>query len=602
VASFFSKDSSAGAVYRETAMPIFARNAGKRNGWRDAEWLHFSRLNYLSHSIAADLTEWPTARSTLSRKAVLLAIYVAVSTLTRLVVLSVDIVNVDESSYIIGAWELLHGHVAYSSFADNKPPGIYIYYALTQLFSHGMLSVRLVTMLVTVPLTAFAASAFYGHDRRGAVAGLAFLVFSAAYDAGEMLAVNCEIVMLLPLAWALVLVRTDRVRLKPDTTTITPVVSTPEVVSTPYVVSGLSRTSRAFAAGVLIGVATLVKYQAVLWAPAVMVAFGVGFWPVNRKHTFLALTFFSVGLLIPLLATTGTFALLGGLEGFIYWNITHNVGYVLNPISATAGIALGVRQFLPFVAVTAVLWFGWIRTATAASRYWNALVGGMIAASVFACCLGLRFFPHYFVQLYLPLAIASAPWMATALSVSPFGWTVAGYSLAVLAAFTTSNVMRYVVATPRLNAVSVHVANTLRRDPCYLGASMFVWGSAPIFYYQADLPPASRFFFPEFPLVRLYAGNRRATERHARGRVRDRRGRHWRWLMADLKRSQPTYILDTAPAHLKMWEYFPLRDYPQLEHFVNRRYDQLEVIDGVQIYRRRGCDGLLARSAESPSR
>ena len=131
---------------------------------------------------------------------------------------------------------------------------------------------------------------------------------------------------------------------------------------------------------------------------------------------------------------------------------------------------------------------------------------------------------------------------------------------------------------------------------------MFVWGSAPIFYYQADLPPASRFFFPEFPLVSLYAGNRHATQRHARSRVRDRRGRHWRWLMADLRQSRPTYILDTAPAHLKMWEYFPLRDYPQLEHFVNRRYDQLDVIDGVQLYRRRGCDeSIVARNTDLPT-
>jgi dolichyl-phosphate-mannose-protein mannosyltransferase len=518
----------------------------------------------------------PTVRSTLSRKAVLLALFAGVSAVTRLAVIGVDVLNVDESSYIVGAWELLHRHMAYSSFADNKPPGIYLYYALTQLFSHGMLSVRLVTMLVTVPLTALAASAFYGHDRQGTVAGIAFLLFSAAYDAGEMLAVNCEIVMLLPLAWALVLVRKNE-----------------EI-----------RPSRAFAAGVLIGIATLVKYQAVLWAPAVMVAIGVEFWSLNRKTTFLALTFFSAGVMIPLLATGGIFALLGGFEGFVYWNITHNIGYVLNPTSATAGIARGVRQLGPFVAVTAVLWFGWIRSTAAASRYRNVLIGGVIAASVFATCLGLRFFPHYFVQLYLPLAIGSAPWIAGVLAgpVRSDGLMAAGYSLAVLALFTTSNVMRYVMSTPSLNAVSARVASKLKRDPCYVNASMFVWGSAPIFYYQADLPPASRFFFPEFPLVSLYAGNRRATERHVRSRVRDRRGRHWRWLMADLRQSRPTYILDTAPAHLKMWESFPLRDYPQLEHFVNRRYDRLDTIDGVQIYRRGGCDGsIVARNTGSPT-
>lgn len=67
--------------------------------------------------------------------------------------------------------------------------------------------------------------------------------------------------------------------------------------------------------------------------------------------------------------------------------------------------------------------------------------------------------------------------------------------------------------------------------------------------------------------------------------------------MADLRRSEPTYILDTAPAHLKMWEYFPLSDYPQLERFVRRRYDPMESIDGVQIYKRRSCDVTVVAAA-----
>jgi hypothetical protein len=150
--------------------------------------------------------------------------------------------------------------------------------------------------------------------------------------------------------------------------------------------------------------------------------------------------------------------------------------------------------------------------------------------------------------------------------------------------------MRFVAARPKLNETSIRVANRLRQDPCYANASMFVWGSAPIFYYHAELPLASRFFFPEFPLVPLYAGNRRSTQRHARPLVRDRRGRHWRWLMADLRASEPTYFLDTAPARLKMWEYFPLEDYPQLERFVRRRYEAIDTVDGVEVYRRRGCD------------
>src|SRR5215831_12749905 len=142
-----------------------------------------------------------------SRTVALFGLYAAISTITRLIVTSNIIVNDDESSYIVGAWELLRGHLPYAGFADNKPPLIYVYYALGQLFGHGLWSVRLLTAIATVPLTALAASAFYRHDRRGIAAAIAYLVFSASYDAGEMLAVNCELVMMLPLAWASALLR-----------------------------------------------------------------------------------------------------------------------------------------------------------------------------------------------------------------------------------------------------------------------------------------------------------------------------------------------------------------------------------------------------------
>ena len=507
-----------------------------------------------------------------SRAVTLFALYAAASAITRLVASGNDILNVDESSYLVGAWELLRGHLPYAGFADNKPPLIYVYYALTQFLGHGMWSVRLVTTLVIVPLTALAASAFYRHDRRGIVAAVAYLLFSASYDAGEMLAVNCEPVMMLPLAWALVFVRDERER----------------------------SPGKMLGAGILIGVAALVKYQAVLWAPAVVAAIALGPSRTSWKEVPATLALIGGGLLIPIAATTGVFALVGGIEGFFYWNVTHNIGYVMNPITTGDAIERGARQLLPFLGVTSILWFGVARSfASESSRYWRVLVGSLIVLSLGAASIGLRFFPHYFVQLYIPLAIGAAPWLASLLTwpLTTPAWIVAASAVSVFAVFTTSNTMRFVASRPRLNDTSVRVAKRLRSDPCYQSASMFVWGSAPIFYYHAELPIASRFFFPEFPLVPLYAGNRRSTERRARPIIRDRRGRHWRWLMADLRQNQPTYILDTAPAHLKMWEYFPLHDYPQLERFVRRRYEPIDAIDGVQIYRQRGCDLTVVAKA-----
>ena len=335
-----------------------------------------------------------------------LVAFIGLSVLTRLVVSHADVINVDEASYIVGARELLEGRLPYTAFGDNKPPLIYAYYALAQLIAgHGIEGVRLFTTLVTTPLTAFAVSAFYGHDRRGLAGALLFLLYSASYTASDMLAVNCEPVMMLPLAWSLVFVRDDDRAVRPE---------------------------RVFASALLVSVAALVKYQAGLWAVPIVFAL----WQAARERRAglrLLAGAAALGLLLPVLATFTVFALAGGLDGFLYWNVTHNFEYLQNPITTAEALSRGLARVLPFLAVTSVLWYGWFRSAlSAGSAYWARLVAGLIGASAAAACLGLRFFPHYFIQLYVPLAIAAAPWAATwvAWPLPRRGWAAAGLTAA----------------------------------------------------------------------------------------------------------------------------------------------------------------------------
>ncbi|HUR33115.1 MAG TPA: glycosyltransferase family 39 protein [Vicinamibacterales bacterium] len=502
------------------------------------------------------------------RSAALLVGFVAVAALTRAVVSGLDVINVDEASYMVGASELLHGRLPYTAFGDNKPPLIYVYYAAAQLVGgHGIDAVRLLTTLVTIPLTAFAVSAFYGHDRRGVIGAILFLLYSAAYTASDMLAVNCEPVMMLPLAWALVALRDQRDARRPE---------------------------RAFIAGLLIGVASLIKYQAGLWVPALALAVSVATWSEWRA-TLRVLCAMTIGLLLPLFATVTVFAVAGGLDGLLYWNVTHNFEYLQNPLHIGEALSRGAGRVLPFLAVTSVLWYGWLRSpAVAPSRYWEMLVAGVIGASAAAATLGLRFFPHYFIQLYVPLAIAAAPWAASVL-VWPLrspGWAVTAITTAAIAGWTTANAARLSTQTvPTLNGAATSVSERLKADACYTGSSMFVWGSAPEFYYHAGLPLATQFFFPEFPLVRYYAGNPTATAARARPGRRTRRVRHWSRLMADLHRSRPTYILDTAPSGIARWQYFPVSDYPMLHRLIQRQYSSMGSVNGVEIYRRIGCEG-----------
>jgi len=167
---------------------------------------------------------------------------VAAALLTRWLSLVVDVLDSDEAAHVVGSWVWMDGGRLYTDFIDNKPPLLYAYYALAQLLlGKGLFAVHLFTAVVTVPLTALAASAFFRRDRPGLAAAALSLVYGSAFLAHDMLAVNAELVLLLPAAWAVALFADER---------------------------RASRPASLLWAGVLLGIATLVKTTAAFWLAA----------------------------------------------------------------------------------------------------------------------------------------------------------------------------------------------------------------------------------------------------------------------------------------------------------------------------------------------
>jgi 4-amino-4-deoxy-L-arabinose transferase-like glycosyltransferase len=497
----------------------------------------------------------------------LLGAFVAVSLLTRGLFLGVEILDLDEAAHAVGSWELMRGRLLYVDFADNKPPLLYVYYALAQwLLGRGLLAVRLVTVLLWVPLTALGCSAFFGHDRRGRVAGFAFLVASAAFLAHDMHAVHAELLMLLPGVWALVLLRDAERAVRPV---------------------------RAAAAGILIGVATLLKYQAAFWLPALGLA--VLLASPRRARSVVAAAALALGYAAPLAATYLYFRSRGAADALWYWNVTHNLGYASNPIPAGDALLRAVRYLLPFMIVTAPLWWGWRYSADADLDPHAARLASLtLLASIPAVFLGFRFYPHYFIQLYLPLALAAAPWLARGLA-PPLGGTgrrLRRWAVSMLVGFTLANAVLYYTRTGVYEETDpgfARVAARLRRDGCFAGASLFVWGFAPLLYYYAELPVASRFVMPQASLTGYVPGNP-ASRSDALSTDSLIRPEHWDLLMADLEASRPAFILDTAPAGIHGWERYPLARFPRLFQFVRDRYEPFDSVDDVHVYKRRGCD------------
>ncbi|HUL99080.1 MAG TPA: glycosyltransferase family 39 protein, partial [Mycobacterium sp.] len=314
----------------------------------------------------------------------LLVLFVAVSLATRGLLLGVDILDVDEAIHIVGSWQLLRGVHLYAGFVDNKPPLLYVYYAAAQLlFGRGMLAVHLATVLITVPLTALGVSAFFRHDRRGVIAGLTILVYGAAYIAHDMHAANCEILMLLPATWALVALR-DEAR--------------------------ASDARWAFLAGALLGTSVLFKQPGAVWLPALAVAIAVAPW---NRASLLAVRLLAlvVGFAAPLALTWAFFASRGDAKALLYWTIIYNFGYAQQPMERSEILLRFAKYFMPFVVGTLGLWLVARRTWSwrLLSRYQRTLLAGVLIGCVPMVLTGFRMYPHYFVPVYTPLALAAAP-------------------------------------------------------------------------------------------------------------------------------------------------------------------------------------------------
>jgi hypothetical protein len=501
----------------------------------------------------------------------LLALFVLVSLLTRWLSLVVEILDVDEAAHAVGSWVLLDGGRLYTDFVDNKPPLLYGYYALAQLIlGRGLLPVHALTALVTVPLVALAASAAFRHDRRGVAAGLLWLAYGASFLAHDMLAANAELVLLLPAAWAIALVADE---------------------------GRAARWRPLLLAGLLVGLATLVKHQAAFWLPALGWA-ALGARPsaggASRAPRVLAL---GAGFALPLLATWVAFATTGGAHDLVYWLVWRNAVYAANPITVAGALGRATSYLLPWLLATAPLWWAWRTACPALDAHHRRLVDGLVVLGLLPALAGFRFFPHYFVPAVFALALGAGPAVA-------HWWerprerafrTFLAATLVIVLGFAGANAWLYLGGSRvyrETDPVYREVAERLAADECFPGSRLFVWGWAPAFYYEAGLRgtrPATRFaVLASAGLTGYVPGNPDGARRRDPGEPLPAPA-HWDWLMADLERSRATYLLDTAPAGLYRWDRYPLRDHPPLDRYVAENFEPLDEVSRVRIYRRRDC-------------
>jgi len=285
----------------------------------------------------------------------------------------------DEGTYGYVAWRMSFGEVPYLDVFDHKPPVVFVLYWLAfKLFGISTVSIHLFGALynvVTVVMSFVLVSRLY--DRwTGLIAAAACALMSASpHYFGQ--SANTELFMMLPLIVAALFVW--------------------------QALRGAGSFGLAFLGGVAVGFAILTKHSAAPVALFLGVAIILQRGLLERR--FSTATYECCGLLagcaLPVLVVTAVFWYLGALDAFYEAVIEYNLSYGGSG-KMGAGISLLGKILRRGLSSQILFWgFGVVGIAFIVVRrtfaHWFLL--GFLIACALGVWMGLRFYPHYFLQL-----------------------------------------------------------------------------------------------------------------------------------------------------------------------------------------------------------
>jgi 4-amino-4-deoxy-L-arabinose transferase-like glycosyltransferase len=493
----------------------------------------------------------------------------------------ITILNEDEALYAAAAATMMEtGAPPYVAGVESKPPGIfYLYRAAFALVGRYQLrsvhALTIVWVLATALLVAGLVSTV-GTARAGWWAAFFYLVFTTVQQP-KVLASQCELLYALPLAgagWLLV-----------------------DALSR----AGWSAWARALLAGVLCGLATLIKPTAVSLLAAALVTLVVGRPLLVGRRALGQGLGLAACLGAGFVATWGAAALyfthLGVWHDLVYWTFRWTLGNYIPTGFATSRFLLRfAASFLPWAGLCLVLWVSAgaeVRALLVERRDRGALL--LVLWSGFALGmtgLGGRFYDHYFPQVVTPLAALAGLGAARLLAghARRARWLIAGALVPGLLCWVgalnfsaTQRLFGDGSASEPPAALSRWLAEHTRPAD-----RIFVWGYYPLIYVGADRIPASRFVGCHYLTGYAALGLSRQLPPELEARLEVPGG--FATLITELDKNRAEVIIDTAPADFHGWSRYPLSRYPELAAYLAAHYRREAVVDGAVVYRREAAD------------
>ena len=421
--------------------------------------------------------------------------------------------------YSVVANEIVDGGRPYADAVERKPPFLFWTYAAVFKIAGKFNWKALHIVALVWTLCAMAGLYVIGcelFDRNtGLIAAFFYSVFQPWWT-WKNLSFDGEMLMNLPIiwAWAIAFGRgSSRVR--------------PEL----------------FAAGALLGAAFLLKQPAAIAAVPLGIYLLLPSYRASRSLTRTIRSFrhrwshqdFSqpLGLVTIVLWKQGI------LHDAFYWTIAdHDVPHVF--------WQKGIVNTLTFLGACLPLVIGAIMACRYKSEIWTGKTAertallGLLAASAIGAAAGVRFYPHYYVQLIPPLALLAAPYYARLWSrtIQPPHWLLRPR---VICAWLALTVIAF--------SINHWTGLASQRVPSETGQYLlahsspddriFVWGQSPEIYLDAHRRPACR-YITTFPLTGYVFGGP-IPGFDTRSRILPGA---WSALEQDFTRHPPTYIVD----------------------------------------------------------
>jgi 4-amino-4-deoxy-L-arabinose transferase-like glycosyltransferase len=517
----------------------------------------------------------------------------------RVVGLARPCLSDDEATYCVVAREMLSGHVLYRDVVDHKPPLIYVTYAATQALGgprNGMRLLHLLTAMVvfaTALLLGRIARRVWGRACVPGVrfwAALLYVVFTTTLLDFDAQAANCELFMMLPL--------TASVALYLDG------------------VTGRLRPGLLAAAGALVGVAMLYKYQAAVQLPLYALHLA---WCARRRPSLVAeqnpgrvphlprgaaaaeppspnaivgAVALGAGLAAALAGAVGVMHVAGAWQSAWFW-FRFNFAYIKEGLRPAELAARAAKRVSYGVLPAAFIWVLGGAAALRALRSRGAaddperldrFAAGWLVVSALAVTAGGRFFGHYFHQVAAPLAVLAAP-AAVRLWSSRRGLVLAAIGIPAAVFFVLGlghGRMMAAAGVPDPDYPAMAAAIAARSDP---RDPLVVWGNAPVLYFEAERPLGSRFVFSNY-LTGLSPATRTQSDPRADASA-NVVAESWDMFEADLAARRPRLFVDTSPGNIGAYGKFPPARYPRLRAILDRDYVPIANVAGARIYTRR---------------